>query len=92
MRFNYDNRYFKDTWEGLPADGYTKWMERMIDDPRITVSLGVDFFDESQPYNKEALKAAGVPVSVHGSGGSLLRLRAWRPEVAHGGLQGGPLR
>ena len=34
----------------------------MIDDPRITVSLGVDFFDESQPYNKEALKAAGVPV------------------------------
>ena len=53
-------------WEGLPADGYTKWMERMIDDPRITVSLGVDFFDESQPYNKEALKAAGVPVVYTG--------------------------
>lgn len=33
VRFNYDNRYFKDTWEGLPADGYTKWMERMIDEP-----------------------------------------------------------
>ena len=66
MRFNYDNRYFKDTWEGLPADGYTKWMERMIDDPRITVSLGVDFFDESQPYNKKALRAAGVPVVYTG--------------------------
>ena len=39
VRFNYDNRYFKDTWEGLPADGYTKWMERMIDDPRILWSL-----------------------------------------------------
>ncbi|MEI3471489.1 MAG: UDP-galactopyranose mutase [Bifidobacterium longum] len=40
VRFNYDNRYFKDTWEGLPADGYTAWMEKMIDDPRITVELG----------------------------------------------------
>ena len=36
VRFNYDNRYVRDTWEGLPADGYTAWMERMIDDPRIT--------------------------------------------------------
>lgn len=66
VRFNYDNRYFKDTWEGLPADGYTAWMEKMIDDPRITVELGVDFFDESQPYNKTALKAAGVPVVYTG--------------------------
>ena len=62
VRFNYDNRYFKDTWEGLPTDGYTKWMERMIDDPHIEVSLGVDFFDESQPFNKKALQAAGVPM------------------------------
>ena len=52
MRFNYDNRYFKDTWEGLPRDGYTAWMERMIDDPRIHVTLGTDFFDESQPLNR----------------------------------------
>ncbi len=66
VRFNYDNRYFKDTWEGLPSDGYTKWMERMIDDPRITVELGVDFFDESQPYNKTALKAAGATVVYTG--------------------------
>ena len=35
-------------------------------DPRITVELGVDFFDESQPYNKTALKAAGVPVVYTG--------------------------
>ena len=41
VRFNYNNRYFKDTWEGLPKDGYTAWMQRMIDDPRIHVSLGV---------------------------------------------------
>lgn len=66
VRFNYNNRYFKDTWEGLPTDGYTAWMQRMIDDPRIHVSLGVDFFDESQPFNKRALVEAGVPVVYTG--------------------------
>ena len=55
VRFTYDNRYFNDTHEGLPADGYTAWFERMIDDPRIEVRLGTDFFDESQPYNKRSV-------------------------------------
>ena len=66
VRFNYDNRYFRDTWEGLPTDGYTAWMERMIDDPRIHVTLEADFFDGSQPFNKAALAAAGVPVVYTG--------------------------
>lgn len=66
VRFNYNNRYFKDTWEGLPWDGYTAWMQRMIDNPLIHVSLGVDFFDESQPFNKRALTEAGVPVVYTG--------------------------
>ena len=66
VRFNYNNRYFKDTWEGLPVDGYTAWFEKMIDDPRIEVSLNTDFFDESQPYNKKALLEAGVPVVYTG--------------------------
>ena len=65
VRFTYDNRYFRDTWEGLPTDGYTAWMERMADDPRIHVTLGVDFFDESQPLNKAAL-VGRVPVVYTG--------------------------
>lgn len=54
VRYNYDNRYFNDTWEGLPTDGYTAWIERMADHPNIEVRLDVDFFDESQPFNKKA--------------------------------------
>ena len=65
VRFNYDNRYFRVTWEGLPRDGYTAWMERMIDDPRIHVTLNTDFFDESQPLNKKAL-VGKVPVVYTG--------------------------
>ncbi len=66
VRFTYDNRYFKDTWEGLPTDGYTAWFERMIDDPHITVALNTDFFDSSQPFSKAALREAGVPVVYTG--------------------------
>ncbi|MGO5287459.1 UDP-galactopyranose mutase [Pseudoscardovia suis] len=65
VRFTYNNRYFKDTWEGLPTDGYTAWFQRMIDNPRIEVSLGVDFFDTSQPLNKAAL-VGKVPVVYTG--------------------------
>jgi UDP-galactopyranose mutase len=45
VRYNFDNRYFSDTYEGLPADGYTKVFRRMLDAPNIEVALGVDFFD-----------------------------------------------
>lgn len=55
VRFNYDNRYFNDKWEGLPVDGYTAWLERMADHPNIELQLGVDFFDATQPLNKNAV-------------------------------------
>ncbi|MGO1435574.1 MAG: UDP-galactopyranose mutase [Canibacter sp.] len=53
VRYNYNNRYFSDTYEGLPVDGYTAWLERMADHPNIEVKLETDFFDESQPLNKK---------------------------------------
>lgn len=52
VRYTYDNRYFSDTHEGLPVDGYTAWLERMADRPGIEVRLETDFFDTSQPANK----------------------------------------
>lgn len=54
VRYTYDNRYFNDTWEGLPVDGYTAWLERMADHPNIEVRLNTDFFDADQPFNKKA--------------------------------------
>ncbi|MDP3951879.1 UDP-galactopyranose mutase, partial [Microbacterium sp.] len=65
VRYNYDNRYFNDTWEGLPTDGYTAWLERMADHPNIEVKLGVDFFDDSQPLNRKAL-VGQVPIVYTG--------------------------
>lgn len=47
VRYTFDNRYFNDTYEGLPTDGYTAWLTRMADHPLIEVRLETDFFDES---------------------------------------------
>jgi UDP-galactopyranose mutase len=55
VRYTYDNRYFNDTFEGLPVDGYTAWLERMADHPRIEVRLDTDFFDESQPVSRSSV-------------------------------------
>lgn len=65
VRYTYDNRYFNDTWEGLPTDGYTAWLERMADHPNIEVKLDVDYFDDSQPLNKKAT-VGQVPVVYTG--------------------------
>ncbi|MGH4020866.1 MAG: UDP-galactopyranose mutase [Pseudonocardiaceae bacterium] len=45
VRFDFVNRYFNDTYEGLPVGGYTAWLERMADHPNIEVRLSTDFFD-----------------------------------------------
>ncbi|WP_334171005.1 UDP-galactopyranose mutase [Sinomonas sp.] len=65
VRYTYDNRYFNDTYEGLPTHGYTAWIERMADHPNITVQLNTDFFDESQPVSKGNV-VGNVPVVYTG--------------------------
>src|SRR5689334_18496450 len=54
VRYTYNNRYFNDTHEGLPKDGYTAWLERMVESPLIEVRLETDYFDDSQPWSKAA--------------------------------------
>ena len=65
VRYTYDNRYFSDTHEGLPVDGYTAWLERMADHPKIEVQLNTDFFDPSQPLHRGAV-VGNVPVVYTG--------------------------
>jgi UDP-galactopyranose mutase len=45
VRTNSDDRYFTDSFQKMPADGYTSMFLRMLDHPLIQVELGVDFED-----------------------------------------------
>jgi UDP-galactopyranose mutase len=44
-RTNDDDRYFTDKFQAMPADGYTAMFANMLDQPGITVELGVEFDD-----------------------------------------------
>jgi len=43
-RTNRDDRYFTDTFQAMPLEGYTRMFERILDHARIRVETGVDFF------------------------------------------------
>ncbi|MDR2281042.1 MAG: UDP-galactopyranose mutase [Gordonia sp. (in: high G+C Gram-positive bacteria)] len=59
VRYNFDNRYFSDTYEGLPVEGYTAWLENMAADDRIDVRLSTDWFDV-----RDELRAANPDAPV----------------------------
>jgi UDP-galactopyranose mutase len=42
-RTNDDDRYFTDRHQAMPAEGYTRMFERMLDHPGIELRLGCDF-------------------------------------------------
>jgi UDP-galactopyranose mutase len=50
-RTNDDDRYFSDTFQFMPSEGYTRMFQRMLDHANITVQLSTDFKDvrASQP-------------------------------------------
>ncbi|WP_285749585.1 UDP-galactopyranose mutase [Lentzea sp. NBRC 105346] len=60
VRYTFDNRYFNDTYEGLPVNGYTAWLEKMADHPNIEVRLETDFFDVKDEI------PAGTPIVYTG--------------------------
>jgi UDP-galactopyranose mutase len=43
VRTNRDDRYFTDTYQYMPAAGYTRLFERMLDHPNISVVLQTDY-------------------------------------------------
>lgn len=65
VRYTYDSRYFSDSYEGIPTKGYSTWFERMLDNDKIEIRLNTDFFDKSQPANKDSLLGQ-VPVVYTG--------------------------
>jgi UDP-galactopyranose mutase len=55
VRFNYNDFYFSDLYEGLPLDGYAKIFERMLSSPNIRVELNVDYFAVRKHLPEDAL-------------------------------------
>ena len=53
VRLTYDNNYFNDTYQGIPIDGYTQIVEKMLNHENIDVETNVDFFANKEQYMKD---------------------------------------
>ena len=43
VRFNYDDNYYNRKFQGIPAEGYTEVIRRILDHPNINLKLGESF-------------------------------------------------
>jgi UDP-galactopyranose mutase len=62
VRYNYNTRYYNDTWEGIPVNGYTPIFERMLAHPNIELCLNTDFFAIRDQIPKDKLVVYTGPI------------------------------
>ncbi|QTH59668.1 UDP-galactopyranose mutase [Corynebacterium hindlerae] len=60
VRYTFNNRYFNDTYEGLPVDGYAAWLEKMAESDLIEVRLNTDWFEVRDSIRAESPDAPVV--------------------------------
>lgn len=59
-RTNDDDRYFTDSYQFMPTQGYTKMFERMLDHPNITIELNTNFLNlDKSVYQDDILVYTG---------------------------------
>ena len=58
-RNNVDDRYFTDSFQAMPKDGYTAMFTRMLDNPNIDVMLGVDYANVRMQVDYDRLVFTG---------------------------------
>jgi UDP-galactopyranose mutase len=53
-RTNRDDRYFTDTYQAMPLNGYTRMFEKMLDHPNIKILLNADYREVEKfiPYGE----------------------------------------
>jgi UDP-galactopyranose mutase len=49
VRFDYNDNYYDKRWQGIPADGYSAVVEKILGHPRIEVCLGTRFTPRIAP-------------------------------------------
>ena len=50
VRLDRDDRYFSDTFQAMPLEGYTRMFQRMLANPKITVMLNTDYREIVSEY------------------------------------------
>ena len=59
VRFNRDDRYFTDTYQAMPARGFTHMFGNMLDHPNIKIMLNADYRDVCEEVTFDQLIFTG---------------------------------
>jgi UDP-galactopyranose mutase len=59
VRTNEDDRYFTDSFQNMPGDGYTAMFERILDQAAIDVSVSTDYYDVADEIEYDHLVWTG---------------------------------
>ena len=54
LRFTYNNNYFNDKYQGIPAGGYTKIIDKLLEGSDVKINC--NYFDKKEEYNEMAKK------------------------------------
>jgi UDP-galactopyranose mutase len=65
VRFNYNDRYFDDVYEGLPLDGYGALFNRMLTNKNIKISTDFDFHKHKEMTTQYDLVVYTGPIDQY---------------------------
>jgi UDP-galactopyranose mutase len=64
IRFNYNDRYFNDDFEGTPVDGYGKIFDKMATHPKIEIITDKDYFNLGIKFNSNQILFYTGPIDT----------------------------
>lgn len=78
-----DDRYFGDRFQAMPADGYARLFERLLDHPRIELHVGIDYAEVDARCDRRLTVFTGCIDEFFGHCHGRLPYRSLRFEHEH---------
>lgn len=89
IRFNYDDNYYNSKYQGIPVEGYTVAIARILDHSNITIRIGTRW-DENQRDEFGEIFYTGPIDQLYSYAHGRLGYRTvfWRRQIENGDFQG----
>lgn len=89
VRFDYNDSYYNSRFQGIPREGYTEMIRRILDHPSVDTELGVSFEPEMMKNYDHTFFTGPIDAFFGFSEGRLgYRTVFWEEKVATGDFQG----
>ncbi len=89
MRFDYNDNYYNSVYQGMPPEGYTALIERMLDHPNIRVFLNTRCDRSIRSQYQHVFYSGAIDAWFDGVEGPLrYRSLQFEQEMHHGDVQG----